>query len=73
MLNSLSDVADFRVNEPRFLSATHEEIYSGLTTDVYFVNTRDVLASVGRLDVPIVAEIFTRKSGICAGRGEVLE
>ena len=73
MLNSLSDVADFRVNEPRFLSATHEEIYSGLTTDVYFVNTRDVLASVGRLDVPIVAEIFTRKSGIFAGIGEVLE
>ena len=50
MLNSLKDVACLKVSEGRFLSATHDEIRSGATTDVYFINTRDVLASVGRLN-----------------------
>ncbi|MDR1622156.1 MAG: nicotinate phosphoribosyltransferase [Synergistaceae bacterium] len=73
MLNFLKDVIDFKADGARFLSATHEEIRSGVTTDVYFVNTRDVLASVGRLDAPVAAEIFPRKNGIFAGMGEVLE
>jgi nicotinate phosphoribosyltransferase len=73
MLNSLKDVVEFKTEEERFLSATHEEIRSGLTTDVYFVNTRDVLASVGRLNVEVTAEIFARDEGIFAGMGEVRE
>ena len=73
MLNSLRDVIDFKADGTRFLSATHEEIRSGVTTDVYFVNTRDVLASVGRLDAQVTAEIFPRQNGLFAGIGEVLE
>lgn len=73
VLNSLKDVADFKVEEGRFLSATHEEIRSGATTDVYFVNTRDVLASMGLLDTLVTAEIFSRSNGLFAGMGEVME
>jgi nicotinate phosphoribosyltransferase len=73
MLDSLKDVAGLKVSGGRFLSATHDEIRSGATTDIYFINTRDVLASVGRLDVEVAAEVFARKSGIFAGTGEVLE
>jgi nicotinate phosphoribosyltransferase len=73
MLNSLRDVAKLKTEKERFLSATHEEIRSGATTDVYFVNTRDVLASVGRLDVEVTAEVFARDEGIFAGLREVRE
>ncbi|MDR3231751.1 MAG: nicotinate phosphoribosyltransferase [Synergistaceae bacterium] len=73
MLNSLRDVLAFSVDGARFLSATHDEIRSGAATDVYFVNTRDVLTSVGRLDVPVVAEVFAREGGLFAGMGEVIE
>ncbi|MDR3265153.1 MAG: nicotinate phosphoribosyltransferase [Synergistaceae bacterium] len=73
MLNSLGDVVALSADGPRFLSATHDEIRSGATTDVYFVNTRDVLNSVGRLEVPVAAEVFARESGLFAGMGEVIE
>jgi len=75
MLNFLKDVANLKVKVEggRFLSATHEEIQSGATTDVYFVNTRDVLAAIGRLDVSVIGEIFARQQGIFAGMGEVRE
>ena len=73
MLNSLKDATAFKAGSGRFMSATHEEIRSGATTDIYFVNTRDVLGSVGLLDTPVTAEIFTRTTGLFAGMGEVLE
>lgn len=73
MLKSLREVIDLKVDSPRFFSASHEEIRSGAVTDVYFVNTRDVLASKGRLNAQVTAEIFTRKSGVFAGLTEVLE
>ena len=73
MLDSLKDVAAFSAGKGRFLSATHEEIRSGATTDVYFINTRDVLASLGMLETPVTAEIFTRTNGLFAGVGEVME
>ncbi|MDR1741079.1 MAG: nicotinate phosphoribosyltransferase [Synergistaceae bacterium] len=71
-LDSVKDVSSVKAAAPRFASATHEEIRDGATTDVYFVNTRDVLASVGRLDVKVAAEIFAREHGLFAGVGEVL-
>jgi nicotinic acid phosphoribosyltransferase len=72
-INSLADVAKFEVGKDRFLSATHDEIRFGATTDIYFVNTRDVLSSVGRLDVPVTVEVFARAPGVFAGFGEVME
>lgn len=73
MLDSLKEVTDLKVNSNRFLSATHDEIKSGATTDIYFINTRDVLKSVNLLDTPVTAEIFSRSTGIFAGCGEVFE
>ncbi len=73
MLNSLKDVTALNVNPDRLHSATHDEIKAGATTDIYFINTRDVLASVNMLDTPVTAEIFTRTTGMFAGLAEVLE
>ena len=73
MLNSLRDVTALKVNPNRFYSATHDEIKSGATTDIYFINTRDVLSSVNMLDTEVTAEIFTRTTGMFAGLSEVLE
>ena len=73
MLNSLRDVTALKVNPERFRSASHDEIKSGATTDIYFINTRDVLASVNKLDTQVTAEIFTRTTGMFAGLDEVLE
>ncbi|MBQ9419429.1 MAG: nicotinate phosphoribosyltransferase, partial [Synergistaceae bacterium] len=73
LLNSLRDVSALKVSPNRLHSATHDEIKSGATTDIYFINTRDVLNSVGKLDTPVVAEIFTRTTGMFAGLDEVLE
>ena len=73
MLNSLKDVTALKVGPGRFHSATHEELKAGATTDIYFINTRDVLASVNRLNTPVTAEIFTRVPGMFAGVDEVME
>ena len=73
MLNSLKDVTALKVNPQRFHSATHDELKAGATTDIYFINTRDVLASVNKLDTPVTAEIFTRTTGMFAGLQEVME
>ncbi len=73
MLNSLRDVTALKVNPNRLRSASHDEIKSGATTDIYFINTRDVLSSAGKLDTEVTAEIFTRANGMFAGLGEVLE
>lgn len=71
MLNSIKEVTDLQVTPNRFFSAAHEEIKSGLTTDIYFVNTKDVLRSVNMLDTPVTAEIFTRTTGMFAGLDEI--
>ena len=73
MLNSLKDVTALKVNPARLHSASHDEIKAGATTDIYFINTRDVLSSVGKLDIEVTAEIFTRTTGMFAGLDEVME
>jgi len=71
-LDRLSDVYAFEPGKARFFSATHEEILSGKTTDIYFVKTRDILDTCGRLDAPVVAEIFAKRGGVFAGIPEVV-
>ncbi|MBQ7151271.1 MAG: nicotinate phosphoribosyltransferase [Synergistaceae bacterium] len=73
MLDSLRDVTALKVNPNRLFSASHEEIKSGATTGIYFINTRDVLRLVNKLDTPVTAEIFTRTHGMFAGLDQVLE
>lgn len=69
----MSDILGLKGEGFRFSSATHEEIRSGATTDAYFVKTRTVLASVGKLDTEVTAEVFSRKSGVFAGLDDLLE
>ena len=72
-IESLSDVQ--RLNpggERRFHCATHDEIRTGATGDVYFVKTLEVLRHLGQADTPVVAEVFARRPGVLAGVDEVL-
>jgi len=72
-LEMLEEVHALQVSPERpFASATHEEIMAGHTTDVYFVKTIDILRACGKLEVPVVAEIFPRYDGIFAGLNEAL-
>ena len=73
MLQSLSEVTSLKLDQNRFYSATHDEIKSGATTDIYFINTRDVLDSADKLNTQVTAEIFTRTYGLFAGLDEVKE
>jgi nicotinate phosphoribosyltransferase len=71
-MDAYTDVREFQPEGERLYSATHEEILEGLTTDVYFVKTRDVLRRSGKLSTNVTAEIFARKNGIFAGLDEVM-
>ena len=72
-LTGLSDVKNVEVMEDRqFHSATHEEIKSGKTTDIYFLRTLDILQDLKLDDVIVTAEIFPRKPGMLAGLEEAL-
>ncbi len=74
-IKSLNDIKDIEIGEEdkRLFSANHEEIYSGMTTDVYFVRTMDILREMNLEDSIVIAEIFARKKGIFAGINEVFE
>jgi len=71
-LSSIEDVRHYTVDpQNRLHSASHDEILAGLTTDVYFVRTMEILRSLGLADTPVVAEIFPGRDGLCAGVEEV--
>lgn len=72
LVRDLATVRAFSVDPGRkFYSATHEEISRGLTTDIYFVRTTEILESLGRASAPVVAEVFTSRPGMMAGNDEV--
>lgn len=72
-MKSLADIDSIQIAEDRKLfSASHEEIVNGLTTDVYFLRTLDILNELELADAEVVAEIFPRKPGIFVGLEEVL-
>ncbi|MCX7828735.1 MAG: nicotinate phosphoribosyltransferase [Thermanaerothrix sp.] len=70
-VDRMEDVFRFEVEGDRLFSADHHEIVGGWTSDVYFVKTRDVLRSLGRLDVEVCAEVFAREGGVFCGVEEV--
>ena len=73
LVRDLAQVRDYAVDPKRkFYSATHEEISAGLTTDIYFVRTMEILESLGRAGTPVVAEVFTSRDGMMAGNDEAL-
>lgn len=73
MIGSLKEVRELRVGSDRFHSATHDEIRAGLTTDIYFIKTIEVLRHLGLDRVNVIADIFPRRSGVMAGVKEVIE
>ncbi|MDK2879038.1 MAG: nicotinate phosphoribosyltransferase [Thermoanaerobacteraceae bacterium] len=72
-IKNLEDVKKFKVDSRRtFFSANHDEIKAGLTTDIYFIKTMEILRHMGLSGKNVVAEVFPRKSGIMCGVEEVL-
>ncbi|MEW5867382.1 MAG: nicotinate phosphoribosyltransferase [Bacillota bacterium] len=72
-IRTLDDLKATTVDpEKRFYSAEHDEIRRGLTTDIYFVRTREILDKLNLGATPVVGEIFPRKQGIFSGVGEAL-
>jgi len=68
---TLKDIASIKIEpEARLFSATDMEIKQGLTSDIYFVRTRDLLGSLGVGKTEVTAEIFSSKEGILAGIDE---
>ena len=53
-------------------SATGEEIAAGLTSDVYFVRTNEILETLNLVDTHVVAEIPPRRSGYLCGMEECI-
>jgi len=71
-LRTLEDAATYEADRHRFHSATHEEIAAGLTTDVYFLRTREILERMGLGGTLTTAEVFATRSGVMAGTEECL-
>lgn len=72
-VTNLQEVIDFHPDPKRlFLSATHEEIIKGYTTDIYFVSAQQILRHLQLDQTPVVAEVFARHPGIFCGLPEVL-
>jgi len=72
-LQTVDDVAAYKPDENRrFFSADHQEILAGLTTDIYFVRTSQLLHEVNLAGTPVVAEVFARRAGVLAGTQEVI-
>ncbi len=65
-----SEVKGIKVEKERLYSATHEEILAGLTTDIYFLKTQEILERLGKADTVVSAEIFARRPGVLAGLDE---
>lgn len=72
-VNRLEDIEkyDIRKEERLLHSATHEDILSGITTDIYFLTTMNILEEMNLEDSIVTAEIFARKDGILVGIEEV--
>ncbi|MFO7952825.1 MAG: nicotinate phosphoribosyltransferase [Bacillota bacterium] len=69
----LKDIEELHVDSSnRFFSATASEIEQGLTSDIYFVRSRDLLESMGLGDTEVTAEIFSSKEGLISGVNEAL-
>lgn len=72
-IKSLNDVKNIKIDSKRRLfSANHDEILAGMTTDIYFIKTMEILRHMNISTKEVVAEVFPRKSGVMCGVEEVL-
>jgi len=71
-MTSLERVRNLKPAPDRlFHSATHEEILTGATTDIYFVRSYELLRHMGLGGTPVIAEIFARRDGVFVGIDDV--
>ena len=71
-IRSLEDIKNMQITKDRLLhSSSQEDILAGLTTDVYFLRTLDILKDMNLDNEIVTAEIFARKPGVFAGIEEV--
>lgn len=70
---TLDSIGEIKI-EPnsRMFSATEAEIQKGLTSDIYFVRTRDLLKKINLNDTVVTADIFSSGPGVLAGIDEAL-
>lgn len=67
-LQSLDEVSAYSISpDRRLFSANHDEIIYGLTTDIYFIRTKEILRYMGLENTPVTVEIFAGKPGVLAG------
>jgi nicotinate phosphoribosyltransferase len=73
LIKSLKEVEELKVStENRLFSANNDEIMRGLTTDIYFIKTREILKELNLLQTSVTAEVFAgRAGGMLAGVAEV--
>jgi nicotinate phosphoribosyltransferase len=69
---TLADIENWTPPDRGIRSASAEEIRRGLTADVYFVGSLEVLEKIGRRDTVVTAEIFANRGGYLAGVEEAL-
>lgn len=72
VVSSIESVWNWQPDDRGIRSATPEEIRAGLTADVYFVGTRQILDRLGLGQTPVTAEIFANHPGVLAGVEEAV-
>lgn len=71
-LENVKQVRDLKVDRTgRFYSAQHDEISAGMTTDIYFIKTKEILQRMDLANTQVACEVFTRKAGVLVGVNEV--
>lgn len=72
VVDNLDAVRAYQPDERGLRSATPEEIRDGLTADVYFVGTRQILDHLALKNLTVTAEVFPTADGVLAGVEETL-
>lgn len=70
-VQNMAEVAAHKVSPERLFSADQDEIIQGLTTDIYFIRTRELLNHMGLDRTMVTAEVFAGRPGVLAGVEEV--
>lgn len=72
VVSSIQAVQQYQPVNRGIRSATPEEIQAGITADVYFVGTQQILKELGLHNLSVTAEIFANRPGMLAGIEEAL-
>lgn len=72
VVKSIDAVKAYQPPDRGIRSATPAEIQAGLTADVYFVGTQQILDHLGLSQRKVTAEVFANHAGVLAGIDEAL-